>query len=88
MLKTRRPAALTRESKRMNIVVADIPPVFETDSQFDGALNLGQEIRFVDLQQAMQRSERGYGRLTDPDSADGIGFHQHHIQIGSDQPGD
>ncbi len=88
VLEACRPAALARDAEGMNVVVADLAPVFELDGQLEGALHPGQEIRLVDLQQAMQRPERRYGRLADADRADGIGFHEHDVQVGSDEPGD
>ena len=84
MLKAGCPAALAGEAKGMNVVMADSPPVFETDAQLDGALHAGQKFCLIDLQQAVHRSEWRYGRLTDANRTDGVRFHQHHVQVCAD----
>ena len=86
-MKARRPAALARNAEGVDIIVADITPVFETDGQLEGALHLGQEIRLVNLQQLMQRSERRYGRFADSDRADGIRFYERNVQVRPNEPG-
>ena len=67
---------LTDTAKRMHVAIANLPPVFKLDAEFDGAFGGPDKSFFIYAQGCIKRHDRRNGRFADPHNANLIGFNQ------------
>src|SRR5438552_2375786 len=74
------PRASADGAESMYIGVSDTSPVVELDTELERAAGPPDEVRFVDLEQAVEVAQMRDRRLADPDDADLLGFDQRHLE--------
>ncbi|MNM85420.1 hypothetical protein D3C81_975340 [compost metagenome] len=81
MMERRGPGALPDRAERMDEAFTGATPVLERDRELERAGDRTQELLFVDLQEAMERSNGRYGGFAHPHGADLLGLHQGDVQL-------
>ncbi len=64
------PRAPADDAEGMDVAVAAAGPVLERDAQLDGAARDAQELALVQVENLVERADRGEGGFTDADRAD------------------
>ena len=78
MLESSRPVILPGYAEGVEIAIGAVAPAVEQYAELEGRLRRTHEIRLSDPEDAVESRERGDGRFTDADGADGIGFDKRH----------
>src|SRR5687768_9705017 len=86
MLEARRPMILPGQAERMEIAVADHPPIVELDSELERRLGGPHELGLVDAEKAVESEQRRDGALADADGADCVGLDQGDFRARTQRP--
>jgi hypothetical protein len=68
------------DAEGMHVVLPYVAPVLEADTELEGALGRRHELLLVDVEQSMERHQRGNGRLANADGSDFIRLHQFDVE--------
>ena len=68
--------AAAERAERMDVGIADPPPVAELDAELEGRPGARHEIGFVDAELLVEGADVRQSRLADPDDADRLRFDQ------------
>ena len=79
MLEVAHPGGSADGAERMHVAVAEAAPVLEGDGELERGLGGAHEFLLVEIEQAMERLDRGKRRLADTDRADLLGLDQRDV---------